>query len=64
MLYVAMTRAVRALHLIVAPSKANERSLPSTYAGLLRVALKDDASRAAVHDGVPKRGRRVVPQVP
>lgn len=38
-LYVAMTRAIHALHMIVAPSKENEQSMPKTYAGLLRAAL-------------------------
>jgi len=40
-LYVAITRAIHALHMIVAPSKENERNLPKTYAGLLRAALAD-----------------------
>ena len=35
-LYVAMTRAIHALHMIVAPAKSNEKSLPKTFAGLLR----------------------------
>src|SRR5205085_7933505 len=38
-LYVAMTRAVHALHMIIAPAKANERSIPKTFAGLLRASL-------------------------
>jgi ATP-dependent exoDNAse (exonuclease V) beta subunit len=38
-LYVAMTRAVHALHMILPPAKVNEKSLPKTYAGLLRAAL-------------------------
>jgi ATP-dependent helicase/nuclease subunit A len=38
-LYVAMTRAVHALHMIVAPARANEKSLPKTFAGLLRATL-------------------------
>ncbi|HEX5102552.1 MAG TPA: 3'-5' exonuclease, partial [Pirellulaceae bacterium] len=38
-LYVAMTRAIHALHMILPPAAANERSLPKTYAGLLRAAL-------------------------
>ncbi len=40
-LYVAMTRAKQALHMIVAPSRANEKNLPATSAGLLRAALTD-----------------------
>jgi ATP-dependent exoDNAse (exonuclease V) beta subunit len=38
-LYVAMTRAIHALHMIVAPSKEREATIPSTYAGLLRAGL-------------------------
>jgi len=41
-LYVAITRAIHAVHAIIPPSAANERSLPRTFAGLLRAALKDD----------------------
>lgn len=40
-LYVALTRAIHALHVIIAPSAANERSLHKTSAGLLRAALTD-----------------------
>jgi ATP-dependent exoDNAse (exonuclease V) beta subunit len=36
-----MTRAIHAMHMIVAPSKGNERTIPSTYAGLLRAVLTD-----------------------
>ncbi|HUE74166.1 MAG TPA: PD-(D/E)XK nuclease family protein [Pirellulaceae bacterium] len=42
LLYVALTRAVHALHMIVMPSE-KERNLPKTYAGLLRAALTDGA---------------------
>ncbi|MCL4207715.1 MAG: UvrD-helicase domain-containing protein [Pirellulaceae bacterium] len=38
-LYVALTRAVHALHMIVPPSKPNEKTFPRTFAGLLRIAL-------------------------
>lgn len=41
-LYVAITRAVHALHMIIPPSASNERTFPCTFAGLLRIALKDD----------------------
>ena len=41
-LYVALTRAVHALHMIIPPSKTNERKLPKTFSGLLRAALCDD----------------------
>ena len=37
-LYVAMTRAVHALDMIIAPSKPNERTWPKTFAGVLRGA--------------------------
>ncbi len=40
-LYVALTRAVHALHMIIAPSTPSERSLRKTSAGLLRAALTD-----------------------
>src|SRR5258708_11990134 len=38
-LYVAMTRAVHSLDMIVGPSKPNEKTWPKTFAGLLRSAL-------------------------
>lgn len=41
--YVAMTRAVHALHLLVSPGKENENSLPKTFAGVLRSTLSDGA---------------------
>jgi ATP-dependent exoDNAse (exonuclease V) beta subunit len=47
LLYVALTRAVSALHIIVAPSKANEKTLPATFAGVLRGALSDGGPIAA-----------------
>jgi ATP-dependent exoDNAse (exonuclease V) beta subunit len=42
LLYVAMTRAVHALHMIVMPSE-REKNLPKTYAGLLRAAITGGA---------------------
>jgi ATP-dependent exoDNAse (exonuclease V) beta subunit len=39
LLYVAMTRAIHALYVVVAPSPPNERSLPRTFNGVLRAAL-------------------------
>ena len=45
-LYVAMTRAIHALHMIIAPSKDNERTIPSTWAGLLRAALTNGQTTA------------------
>ena len=38
-LYVALTRAVHALHMIIAPPAANEKKLPATFASVLRAAL-------------------------
>jgi ATP-dependent exoDNAse (exonuclease V) beta subunit len=38
-LYVALTRAKRAIHLVVAPSAENEKNVPGTFAGVLRAAL-------------------------
>ena len=43
LLYVAMTRAVHSLHMVIAPSKANERTVPYTFAGVLRTALDSRA---------------------
>ncbi|HEV7225118.1 MAG TPA: UvrD-helicase domain-containing protein [Pirellulales bacterium] len=40
-LYVALTRAVHALHMIIAPPTASEKNLPATFAGVLRSALGD-----------------------
>ncbi|MEX2176597.1 MAG: 3'-5' exonuclease, partial [Pirellulaceae bacterium] len=44
-LYVAMTRAVHCLHMILTPPKANEKSLPKTFAGLLRASLAESEQR-------------------
>lgn len=40
-LYVAVTRAIHALHLIVSPSSETEKSLHKTFGGLVRAALTD-----------------------
>lgn len=48
-LYVAVTRARHALHMIVAPSATNERSLHKTFGGLLRAALTDGQPLAPEH---------------
>ncbi len=40
LLYVAMTRAVRSLHLLISPKVS--KSLPKTFAGLLRAGLAPD----------------------
>lgn len=44
-LYVALTRPIHALHMIIAPSKENEKSIPATAAGVLRAVLAE-GSRA------------------
>ncbi len=41
LLYVAMTRAVHALHMIVAPPAENARSVAKSFAGVLLAALAD-----------------------
>jgi ATP-dependent exoDNAse (exonuclease V) beta subunit len=46
-LYVAMTRAAHTLHMILAPPKSNEKSLPKTFAGLLRATLAPSAAAIA-----------------
>ncbi len=46
-LYVAMTRAVHALHMIVAPASPKEKKLRRTFAGLLRAALAEGQPAAA-----------------
>ncbi|MGH7194629.1 MAG: UvrD-helicase domain-containing protein, partial [Candidatus Saccharimonadales bacterium] len=38
-LYVAMTRAAHALHMIIAPSKSNEKQVPKQFSGILRASL-------------------------
>jgi len=38
-LYVAMTRAIHALDMILPPARPNEKSLPKTFGGLLRATL-------------------------
>ena len=38
-LYVAMTRAIHALHMVIAPPLKTEGKLPRTFAGLVRAAL-------------------------
>jgi ATP-dependent exoDNAse (exonuclease V) beta subunit len=40
-LYVALTRPIHALHMIVAPSSESERNVPKTPTGLLRVGLTE-----------------------
>jgi len=39
LLYVALTRAVHALEIIVAPSSKREKNIPGVFAGVLRAAL-------------------------
>ncbi|HVX11798.1 MAG TPA: UvrD-helicase domain-containing protein [Pirellulales bacterium] len=52
-LYVALTRPIHALHLIIAPSKENEKQLPALFSGMLRAALTDGgpiAPRTVVYE--------------
>jgi ATP-dependent helicase/nuclease subunit A len=71
-LYVALTRAVHALHLITKPIvKAEKSGLPKTFAGLLRAALTDGQPlpplATVYQDGDPdwfaKTGRAATPGV-
>ncbi|HUY90928.1 MAG TPA: UvrD-helicase domain-containing protein [Pirellulales bacterium] len=66
-LYVALTRAAHALHMIVAPPDEREKNLPATFAGLLRFALADgrkaeagqtlyELGRADWHGGASSNG--------
>jgi len=61
-LYVALTRAVHALEIVVAPSTEKEKNLPSTFAGVLRAALTSggrlDAERVVYESGDPQWHRR------
>ena len=41
-LYVALTRAIHAMHIILEPGRPNEKNPPKTSAGLLRAALAPD----------------------
>ena len=43
-LYVATTRAVRAMHVVIHPASKSEKSLPRTAAGLLRATLAPEVS--------------------
>ena len=45
-MYVAMTRAVHALHLLISPAKSSSKTIPLTPAGLLRCTLANDSSAA------------------
>jgi ATP-dependent exoDNAse (exonuclease V) beta subunit len=67
LLYVALTRAVHALHMIV-PPKENERTLPKTWAGLLRAALTDgrplSAGQFAYEHGDPHWHKHAPPAAP
>ena len=57
-LYVAMTRARYALHMLVPPSNKKEDQLPATTAGLLRATLTDgdevDAGVVLFEEGDPE----------
>jgi ATP-dependent exoDNAse (exonuclease V) beta subunit len=49
-LYVAITRAIRGLHMVIAPSRNSETNLPRSHAGFLRAALTD--SQAAPPEAI------------
>jgi len=38
-LYVALTRAIHSVHMIIGPGKSNEKKLPATFAGVVRGAV-------------------------
>ncbi len=68
LLYVAMTRAIHVLHMVIPPSAPNEKKLPKTYVGLLRAALTDGrplpAEKRIFRHGDPrwyKKLRRAAP---
>jgi ATP-dependent exoDNAse (exonuclease V) beta subunit len=72
-LYVAMTRAVHALHMILPPARKNEQSLPKTLGGLLRAALAEGQPAAPSkvlyehgdpnwHRTLPKNKERSLPK--
>ena len=54
-MYVAMTRAVHALHLLISPAKSDREAIPLTPAGLLRCTLANGQSaspaQSLYHDG-------------
>ena len=63
-MYVAMTRARHALHMLIPPStKTKEKDLPATMAGLLRASLTDgdevEAGVVLFEDGEPEWWSRV-----
>lgn len=63
LLYVAMTRAIHALHMVIPPSAKNEKTIPKTYAGVLRTALTDGSplppDKRAFHCGDPRWFRKI-----
>lgn len=65
-LYVALTRAVHALEVVIAPSSERERNVPSTFAGVLRTALAPegrlDPETTIYESGDPAWHRRVPPK--
>ena len=64
-LYVALTRPIHALHMIVAPSKENEKSIPATAAGVLRAVLTDgaraEAEKVLYENGDPAWAEQLAP---
>ena len=67
-LYVCLTRAVHALHMIVAPSAESETGPHATAAGVLRAALTDggriEPGSVAYESGDPRWHARAAPRRP
>ncbi len=65
-LYVALTRAIYSLHMIVKPSTASEKNLPKTAAGLVRAALTDGqrlaGNEVAFRTGDPRWYDKLTPR--
>ncbi len=63
--YVALTRPIHALHMIIAPSKENEKSVPATAAGFLRAALANggraEACETLYENGAPAWAEQLAP---
>ena len=64
-LYVAVTRAIHGLYMIVKPSAKSEKNLPKSAAGLVRAALSDGQRLAggevAFRGGDPRWYERIKP---
>lgn len=64
LLYVALTRARRELHMIIAPSSPNEAKIPATFAGILRAALTDGGPSSKPETILYEHGAHPGPTVP